>query len=36
MINKSSPITFFIVAGEASGDVHGAALMMAIKKVQPE
>ena len=36
MINKSSPITFFIVAGEASGDVHGAALMTAIKKVQPE
>ena len=36
MINKSSPITFFIVAGEASGDVHGAALMTAIKKVQPD
>jgi len=36
MINKSSPITFFIVAGEASGDAHGAALMSAIKKAQPE
>ena len=36
MINKSSPITFFIVAGEPSGDAHGASLMRAIKKVKPE
>ena len=36
MINKSNPITFFIVAGETSGDAHGASLMRAIKKVKPE
>ena len=36
MINKPNPITFFIVAGETSGDAHGASLMRAIKKVKPE
>jgi len=36
MMKKLSPITFFIVAGEPSGDAHGASLMRAIKKEQPE
>ena len=30
-----SQATFFIVAGEASGDLHGANLIRAIKKVEP-
>ncbi|MBN4080733.1 lipid-A-disaccharide synthase [Caldithrix abyssi] len=30
-----SQTTFFIVAGEASGDLHGAKLMQAIKKREP-
>lgn len=36
MMKKLSPITFFIVAGEPSGDAHGASLMRAIKKEKPE
>lgn len=31
-----STLTLFLCAGEASGDVHGANLMKALKKVQPD
>ena len=29
-------MTFYFVAGEASGDNHGAALMRALRKLQPD
>ena len=35
MKNKSSSPTFFIVAGEASGDLHGAKLMEELQKIAP-
>ncbi|MBC8344803.1 MAG: lipid-A-disaccharide synthase [Candidatus Marinimicrobia bacterium] len=34
--NKSNQPIFFIVAGEASGDLHGAKLIRAIKKKSPK
>jgi lipid-A-disaccharide synthase len=32
----SRPHTYYLVAGEASGDLHGANLIAAIKKLDPE
>ena len=34
-MNKDAP-TFFIVAGEQSGDLHGAKLIQSIKKINPD
>ena len=35
MINQLSNLTFFIVAGEASGDLHGAKLMQELQRLAP-
>ena len=32
----SRPLTLFLSAGEASGDVHGANLMVALKAIRPD
>ena len=32
---KNEPLKFFLVAGEPSGDVHGAHLIEEIKKMEP-
>ena len=29
------PLKFFLIAGEPSGDLHGAKLIKAIKSLQP-
>ena len=34
-MNQGAP-TFFIVAGEQSGDLHGAKLIQSIKKINPD
>ena len=36
MSRNKAPQTFFIVAGETSGDMHGAQLISEIKKILPE
>ena len=35
MKNQLSNLTFFIIAGEASGDLHGAKLMRELQKLAP-
>ena len=35
MKNQLSKFTFFIIAGEASGDLHGAKLMQELQKLAP-
>ena len=35
MKNQLSKLTFFIIAGEASGDLHGAKLMQELKRLAP-
>ena len=35
MKNQLSNLTFFIIAGEASGDLHGAKLMQELKSLAP-
>ena len=35
MKNQVSKLTFFIIAGEASGDLHGAKLMQELQKLEP-
>ena len=35
MKNQLSNLTFFIIAGEASGDLHGAKLMQELQKLAP-
>ena len=35
MKNQHSKLTFFIIAGEASGDLHGAKLMQELQRLAP-
>ena len=35
MKNQLSKLTFFIIAGEASGDLHGAKLMQELQRLAP-
>ena len=35
MKNQLSNLTFFVIAGEASGDLHGAKLMQELQKLAP-
>ena len=34
-MKSSSDMRYYIIAGEASGDLHGAALVSSIKKQDP-